>query len=71
MHFAGRFEKSALSAHPVYESHSQGYTHASLVNHATGSVHTGLSMNQLAAQGTLSRMFIPTKKVSIFSKGKR
>ena len=54
MHFAGRFEKSALSAHPVYESHSQGYTHASLVNHATGSVHTGLSMNQLAAQGTLS-----------------
>jgi quercetin dioxygenase-like cupin family protein len=54
MHFSGRFEKSALVCHSVYASHSQGYTQASLVDQTSGSVHTGLSMNQLAAQGTLS-----------------
>jgi quercetin dioxygenase-like cupin family protein len=54
MHFAGRYEESALSSHPVYESHSHGYTHASLVDHKSGSVHTGLSINQLIEQGTLA-----------------
>jgi quercetin dioxygenase-like cupin family protein len=54
MHFSGRFEKSAMAPHPVYANRSQGYTQVSLVDHTSGSVHTGLSMNQLAAQGTLS-----------------
>jgi len=54
MHFSGRFEKSAMASHPVYANHSQGYAQVSLVDHTSGSVHTGLSMNQLAAQGTLS-----------------
>ena len=39
--------------HPVYHGHSDGYTHASLVDHATGSVHTGLSIDELAPGGTL------------------
>src|SRR5579863_4253931 len=54
MHFAGRYENSALISHHLYENHSQYYTYAPLVDHRSGSVHTGLSMNQLAAQGTLS-----------------
>jgi quercetin dioxygenase-like cupin family protein len=54
MHFAGKYENSALISHPVYENHSQCYSYAPLVDHRSGSVHTGLSMNQLAAQGTLS-----------------
>ena len=43
-----------MASHPVYANHSQGYAQVSLVDHTSGSVHTGLSMNQLAAQGTLS-----------------
>jgi len=54
MHFAGKFDPSTLVSHSVYENHSQGYTLASLVDHKSGSVHTGLTMNQLAAEGTIS-----------------
>lgn len=54
MHYFGRFHDSALASDPTYDAHSQGYTRAALVNHATGSVHTGLSMNQLAARGTVA-----------------
>jgi quercetin dioxygenase-like cupin family protein len=54
MHYFGKFDDAALVAPPVYEGHSQGYREASLVNRATGSVHTGLSMNQLAAGGIVS-----------------
>jgi quercetin dioxygenase-like cupin family protein len=38
---------------PVFDGHSTGYTAASLIDHRTGSVHTGLSVNQLAAGGTI------------------
>src|SRR3984957_17708574 len=54
MHFAGRFEESALSSHPVYENHSHGYTYARLIDHRSGSVHTGLSINELSEHGTLA-----------------
>jgi mannose-6-phosphate isomerase-like protein (cupin superfamily) len=54
MHFHGKTSDIALTAPRLYASHSQGYTQASLVDRATGSVHTGLSMNQLAASGTIS-----------------
>jgi quercetin dioxygenase-like cupin family protein len=54
MHFAGRYEERALIPHLVYQNHSQGYTCAPLVDQRSGSVHTGLSMNQLDLQGTLS-----------------
>ena len=53
MHFFGHFQDSTLCAHPVYAGHSAGYTQAALVDGASGSVHTGLSIEQLAPGGTL------------------
>jgi len=55
MHYVGQSGKRPLISHPTYERYSEGYTHAALVDHTTGSVHTGLSRNQLASRGTLSR----------------
>ena len=54
MHYFGKFDERALAEPPAYANHSQGYAEAPLVNAQTGSVHTGLSMMQLAATGTLS-----------------
>lgn len=54
MHFHGRTSDVALTAPRVYANHSQGYTQSSLIDRATGSVHTGLSMNQLASSGTIA-----------------
>lgn len=54
MHFKGRLDDIALTAPRIYAGHSQSYTQASLVDHATGSVHTGLSMNQLASGGAIA-----------------
>jgi len=53
MHHFGRFEESALRAHPTFEGHSEGYRCASLVDHTSGSVHTGLSMNELEPGGAI------------------
>ena len=53
MHHFGRFEESALKDHPAFVGHSTGYRCASLVDHSTGSVHTGLSMNELAPGGSI------------------
>jgi quercetin dioxygenase-like cupin family protein len=53
MHHFGRFDDRALNAHPVFERHSRGYTTAPLINRGTGSVHTGLSIDQLAPGGTI------------------
>jgi quercetin dioxygenase-like cupin family protein len=53
MHYFGRFEETALQEHPVYAGHSQGYRLAELVGRATGSVHTGLTLNELAPGGDL------------------
>jgi len=53
MHHFGHFDAAALGRHPVYDGHSDRYTHASLVDHATESVHTGLSIDELAPGGTL------------------
>lgn len=54
MHYIGKFNEEALTIPQIYEGHSQGYTQATLVDHTCGSVHTGLSLAQLAAGGTLS-----------------
>jgi quercetin dioxygenase-like cupin family protein len=54
MHFHGSSADIALTAPRIYANHSQGYTQASLVDHTTGSVHTGLSMNELAPLGRIS-----------------
>ena len=53
MHYVGRFDESALAPHPLFNGHSEGYSTASLVDRGTGSVHTGLSVNHLAAGGAI------------------
>ena len=53
MHHFGHFDGAALAHHPAYDGHSDGYRHASLVDHATHSVHTGLSIDELALGGAL------------------
>lgn len=53
MHYYGRFDESALRPHPIFEGHSTGYTAVSLIDRSTGSVHTGLSVNQLETGGTI------------------
>ena len=54
MHFHGRTSDFALTVPRLYANHSHGYAQASLVDHITGSVHTGLSMNQLAPSGSIA-----------------
>jgi quercetin dioxygenase-like cupin family protein len=54
MHFFGRFDERALMPHPRYAGHSVGYTEAELVGGDVGSIHTGLSVCELAADGMLS-----------------
>jgi len=51
MHHFSSFDAAALGHHPVYEGHSEGYVHESLVGREEGSVLTGLSMNELAPGG--------------------
>ena len=53
MHHFGGFDERGLAPHPVFDGHSQGYTTASLISRSTGSVHTGLSIDQLAPRGTI------------------
>ena len=48
MHYFGQFQDDMLAADSLFAGHSQGYTRAPLVSHTTGSVHTGLSICELA-----------------------
>jgi quercetin dioxygenase-like cupin family protein len=57
LHFVGRYPNFALALHSPFEDHSAGYTHASLVDHTIGSVHIGLSMNQLNPESILEEHF--------------
>jgi len=54
MHFFGTFDERTLAPPPRYAGHGDGYTELELVNRDTGSVHTGLAICELAANGTLS-----------------
>jgi quercetin dioxygenase-like cupin family protein len=54
MHHFGHFDAAALDLHPAFGGHADGYRRASLVDHATGSLHTGLSIDELTPGGTLS-----------------
>ncbi len=54
LHYFGTFDAGALAAPPRYAGHGDRYTEAALVNDTSGSVHTGLSMSELAPNGTLS-----------------
>ena len=53
MHHFGHFDASALRPHEAFNGHSDGYTHAPLVDDTTASVHTGLSIDELAPGGTV------------------
>jgi len=54
MHYVGSFTDRALVAQPVYQGHSQGYMQGALVDHTSGSVHTGLSVAELGVGGMLA-----------------
>ena len=54
MHYVGRSAQTVLTPPSLYHDHSTGYVCASLVDHGSGSVHTGLSLNELAAGGAIS-----------------
>src|ERR671935_3068792 len=54
MHHFAHFDAAALADHPVYRGHSDGYREAPLVDSGAGSVHTGLSIAELAPGGTLA-----------------
>jgi len=53
VHYFGTFDPATLGHHPLFEGHSEGYAHKSLVNRAEGSVLTGLSINELAPGGRI------------------
>src|SRR4029434_4355024 len=53
MHHVGRFDERALAPHSVFDGHSRDYTAAPLISRSTGSVHTGLSIDQLAPGGAI------------------
>ena len=53
MHYVGHTTDRPLTVHPTYERHSHAYARGALIDHQTGSVHTGLTMNELGAGGTL------------------
>ena len=54
MHYFSKFQESALGPHPLYAGHSEKYSHASLLDHTIGSVHTGVSIDELAPGGTIA-----------------
>ena len=54
MHLFEHFDPAALSAHPVYAGHNDGYRQAALVDDKAGSVHTGLAIAELAPVGALA-----------------
>ena len=53
MHHVGTFDDTSLVSDPVFAGHSDGYIQAGLIGPQTGSVHTGLSLAQLAAGGVV------------------
>ena len=54
MHYYGHSKDAPVATPKVYRDHSQGYTQAPLITHASGSVHTGTSLNFLAAGGFIA-----------------
>jgi len=54
MHYFGSFHDAALAPLASYDGHHQGYRQSALVDHTSGSVHTGLSIAELAAGGMLA-----------------
>ena len=53
MHLFGHFQDGALQPAPKYQGRSVHYREAPLVDHTSGSVHTGLAIAELGPGGTL------------------
>lgn len=53
MHHFGHFDAAAFGHHPQFEGHAVKYRRAPLVDHTTGSLHTGLSIDELAPGGVV------------------
>jgi quercetin dioxygenase-like cupin family protein len=53
MHFFGHSDSTPLAASPTFAGRSSGYRQADLITPAVGSVHTGLSLAELAPDGAL------------------
>ena len=54
MHHFGHFDATALGGHQVFDGHSESYRQAPLVGAGQGSVHTGLSIDELAPGGVVT-----------------
>ena len=54
MHYFKPKSDITLAAHQVFEGHSHGYFQTPLVDHTSGSVHTGLSLCQLNPDGEVA-----------------
>jgi len=52
MHYVGTL--GAFKPNPTFAGHSTGFTEAVLVDHTSGSVHTGLSVAQLDPGGSIA-----------------
>src|SRR5258705_8371210 len=57
MHSVTRAHEYHFTEPIVFAGRSRGYTQAALVDERQGSVHTGLSLNELAAGGTIATHF--------------
>jgi quercetin dioxygenase-like cupin family protein len=51
MHAVRRSSEYALAPHPLFRAHSDEYRSAALIDHDSGSVHTGLSLHELSPGG--------------------
>lgn len=51
MHYVGRFDEASLKDPGIFQGRSEGAAAATLIDHTTGSVHTGLAINQLQPGG--------------------
>jgi quercetin dioxygenase-like cupin family protein len=54
MHHYGKSQDAPIAIPTAYRNHSQGYTQAPLINHTSGSVHTGTSLNFLEPGGFIA-----------------
>ena len=54
MHYYGKSKDAPIATPAAFRNHSQGYTQARLIDHTSGSVHTGTSLNFLEPGGFIA-----------------
>jgi len=53
MHFVSKIDHSSARTPKVFTNHSRGFTRATFVDHAAGSVHMGVGVCSLSSQGSI------------------